>query len=42
MLFEALKELFATLAAAPRWLGFGGFGVVPILLSAFLPLNFLN
>lgn len=41
-LFEALKALFATLAAAPRWLGLGGFGVVLILLGAFLPLNFLS
>jgi hypothetical protein len=41
-LLEALKALFATLAAAPRWLGMGGFGVLLILLGAFLPLGFLN
>jgi hypothetical protein len=39
-LLEALKALFDTLAAAPLWLGLGGFGVVLILLGALLPMNF--
>ena len=39
-LIEALGALFNALAAAPLWLGLGGFGVLLILLGAFLPLNF--
>ena len=39
-LAEALAALFNALAAAPLWLGLGGFGVLLILLGAFLPLNF--
>ncbi len=41
-LAEALATLFKTLAAAPLWLGLGGFGVVLILAGALLPLSFLN
>ena len=39
-LAEALAALFNARAAAPLWLGLGGFGVLLILLGAFLPLNF--
>ena len=38
-LLEALKALINALAAAPLWLGLGGFGVLLILLGALLPLN---
>ena len=41
-LLEALKMLFSVLAAAPAWLGFGGFGVLLILGGALLPLSFLS
>lgn len=41
-LFEALKALFKAPAAAPLWLGLGGFGVLLILLGALLPLGFLG
>jgi len=41
-LLQALKALFAALAAAPLWLGLGGFGVLLILLGALLPLGFLG
>jgi hypothetical protein len=39
-LLEALKALFSVLAAAPTWLGLGGFGVLLIVLGALLPLPF--
>ncbi len=38
-LLEALKALFNALAAAPLWLGLGGFGVLLIILGALLPMN---
>lgn len=38
-LLQALQKLFATLAAAPLWLGLGGFGVLLILLGALLPMD---
>jgi len=38
-LLEALKALINALAAAPLWLGLGGFGVLLILLGALLPIN---
>ncbi len=41
-LLEALQALFAALAAAPTWLGLGGFGVLLILAGALLPLGFLS
>lgn len=39
-LIEALKALIGALAAAPLWLGLGGFGVLLILLGALLPMSF--
>jgi len=41
-LLEALQALFTALAAAPTWLGLGGFGVLLILAGALLPLDFLR
>ena len=41
-LLEALQALFSALAAAPTWLGLGGFGVLLILAGALLPLGFLS
>lgn len=41
-LLEALQALIAALAAAPTWLGLGGFGVLLILAGALLPLGFLS
>lgn len=38
-LMEALKALIDALAAAPLWLGLGGFGILLILLGALLPVN---
>ena len=38
-LVEALKALFDALAAAPLWLGLGGFGILLILLGTLLPIE---
>lgn len=38
-LMEALKALIDALAAAPLWLGLGGFGIILILLGALLPID---
>ena len=38
-LVEALKALFDALAAAPLWLGLGGFVMVLILLGTLLPIE---
>jgi len=38
-LLQALRALINALAAAPLWLGLGGFGVLLILLGALLPMN---